>query len=111
MTDGSSSSSPSVRVAPSHAGPSRRLPARTSSASRASEYPLLRSPGDSSPIKVSPSTTADPSSSSSASTIPTANPTRSNSPGAITPGWAASSPPKMAHPAWRQPTTMPFISS
>ena len=55
----------------------------------------------------SPARAAVPSSRSSASTTPTQNPARSNSPGCISPGCSAVSPPTSAQPASRQPSAMP----
>ncbi len=70
-------------------------------------YPLHRRPGETSPISTSPAWTRDGPSTSERSTTPTANPTRSNSPGFITPGCSAISPPSSVAPTWRHPSATP----
>ena len=99
MTDGSSSSSASVRGAPSHAGSSRLRPARSSRTWRASAVAVgpqaRRHQADE---HVAARARARGPACSSRSTTPTANPARSNSSGSMAPGCSAISPPSRAQP-------------
>ena len=110
---GASSSSASVQEpAPSHAGPiegtARPRPAApggpASSRWIAGQARAGRSARRPTAVWAGPSTMA------SRSTMPTAKPATSNSPGSSSPGCSASSPPTMAHPARRHPAVMPVIT-
>ena len=92
-------------------GPAELLlvrPARSRSCSatseRTSEKPFAWSPLDGRPDDRVARPTRPPSISSVRSTTPMQKPARSNSPGSISPGCSAVSPPTRAQPASRQPS-------
>ena len=73
-------------------------------------YPLERMPGEATPTTRSPARTPA-GSRPSASTTPTAKPTRSNWPGSMTPACSEISPPTRAQPACAQPSATPATSA